>query len=128
MQLPPAGHGDRAAVEKTSSSCRRRPQYRAALILRLPRRSPPCLGSRRCDWCGRFCPGRSPPTARGRPEAATRDVPAVNGGVGLVMSRSQPCPTRQLGQAVETMYITDLGPGDEHRRQHRPMRESRVAV
>jgi len=57
-----------------------------------------------------------------RPPHQTRallgDVPAVNGGVGLVISRSQPCPTRQLGRAVETMYITDLG--DEHRRQHGP--------
>ena len=58
-----------------------------------------------------------------RPPHQTRallgDVAAVNGGVGLVMSRSQPCPTRQLGRTVETMYITDLG--HEQRRQHRPM-------
>jgi hypothetical protein len=48
-----------------------------------------------------------------RPPHQTRallaDVPAVNGGVGLVMPRSQPGPPRQLGRAVETMYITDLG-------------------
>src|SRR6476620_8839974 len=40
-----------------------------------------------------------------QPRALLGDVAPENGGVGLVMARSEPCPTRQFGRTVETMFF-----------------------